>query len=163
MAGTPEITIRPYRADDQPHLLELIRELQGFERQYEPLLKPEADIGLDYIADLVAQAKAHGGGIVIAEKAGEPVGYAAVFTHVPSDDDDEIEYTYALVRDLAVTAGTRGQGLGRRLLEACEAIAVEAGAERLRIMVLSENTQARRLYGAFGFADKLTTMEKPLE
>lgn len=163
MASKPEITIRPYRADDQPHLLELIRELQGFERQYEPLLKPEAEIGLDYIADLEAQAKANGGGILIAEKAGDAVGYAAVFTHVPSEDDDEIEYTYALVRDLAVTAGARGQGLGRRLLEACEAIAVEAGAERLRIMVLSENRQAKRLYGAFGFADKLTTMEKPLE
>ena len=137
--------------------------MQAYERAIEPLLKPEADIGLEYIADLNSETGKHGGAILVADDHGELVGYAAVFTAVPNDDDDEIAYNYALVRDLSVAAGHRGKGLGKRLLRACEDTARAAGAERLRIMVLSQNVTARRLYKQFGFAERLTEMEKPLE
>ena len=163
MSEDPIPQIRPYRPADQSALLSLIRELQAFERAIDPLLKPEADIGFEYIEALCAEIEKHGGAILVAEDQSQLVGYAAIFTSVPNDDDDEIAYNYALVRDLSVAASHRGKGLGKRLLAACEERARAAGAERLRIMVLSQNTGAHGLYTKFGFADRLTEMEKALE
>ncbi|MDZ7826379.1 MAG: GNAT family N-acetyltransferase [Gammaproteobacteria bacterium] len=54
------------------------------------------------------------------------------------------------------------EGIARRLLARAETHAVELGAERLRVQVLAANTPARRLYGDFGFRDRLVELEKPL-
>ncbi len=126
-------------------------------------MKPEADIGLEYIAATRDQIDRHGGDILIAEEAGQAVGYAAVVTHMPSEDEDEIAYEYAFVRDIAVSAGHRGKGIGKQLLAHCEQLAGAAGAERLRITVLSQNEGPRALYAGFGFAERITEMEKPLK
>ncbi len=163
MAESPSITIRSYRPDDDDALLGLVQELQGHERALEPLMIPEDEIGLEYLARLHAQIKAHGGDILIADDAGKPVGYAALYLNVPSDDEDEVPYTYASVADVSVTASHRRRGLGKRLLAACEAEARKAGAERLRIIVLSQNRGARTLYAAFGFQERVTEMEKALK
>ena len=163
MAENTPITIRSYLADDRDALLGLVRELQGHERVIEPLMIPEEEIGLEYIARLESQIKSYGGDILIADDAGKPVGYAALFLNVPSDDEDEVPHNYALVADVAVTASHRCKGLGKRLLSACEQAAREAGAERFRIFVLSQNQHARTLYGAFGFQERVTEMEKALK
>ena len=163
MAERRSITIRSYRPEDQAALLGLVRELQGHERVIEPIMIPEDQIGLEYIARLEAQIESYGGDILIADDAGKPVGYAALYLDVPSDDEDELPHSYALVADVAVTASHRCRGLGKRLLAACEERAVKAGAERLRIFVLSQNQHARTLYGAFGFSERVTEIEKALK
>lgn len=126
-------------------------------------MKPEADIGFEYIASLKSGIENHGGEILVAEEDGVVIGYAALFVKVPSEDDDEIAYDYALIRDVSVSANHRGRGLGKRLLTECEERARKAGAARLRIFVLSQNTGARRLYKNTGFAERLTEMEKALK
>ncbi|MEM8689494.1 MAG: GNAT family N-acetyltransferase [Pseudomonadota bacterium] len=163
MAESASITIRSYRPDDDDALLGLVRELQGHERVIEPLMIAENEIGPEYIARLESQIKSHGGDILIADDGGTPVGYAALYLNVPSDDEDEIPHTYALVADVAVTASHRCRGLGKRLLAACEDRARSAGAERFRIFVLSQNQHARTLYGTFGFKERVTEMEKSLK
>ena len=126
-------------------------------------MKPEADIGLEYIAWLQSQVEKHGGEILVAAQGGQAVGYAVILIRGPNEDDDEVAYDYAYVRDIAVTASQRGKGLGKRLLDACEQCASKAGAERLRISVLSQNLGARQLYTSFGFVERITEMEKALE
>lgn len=155
--------IRPYRAEDQAALLVLVRELQEHERAVEPLMKPAAEIGTDYIAELQKQIVTHGGEILVAEENGSLLGYAAVMFRIPSEDADEVPYEYAYISDVAVTAHKRGRGLGRRLLKECEKMARAAGAERLRISVLSQNQGAKKLYAASGFSERVTEMEKPLK
>lgn len=57
------------------------------------------------------------------------------------------------VHDLAVREDARGQGVGRRLLEAVEARARELGCCKLTLEVRGDNTRARALYDGFGFGD----------
>ena len=82
-----------------------------------------------------------GGRIFIAERDGEPVGCCAM---VPTVDAVE-------VCKMTVTPAARGLGLARRLLEACEAAAREAGAGRLYLETNSALTPAIALYESFGF------------
>ena len=55
------------------------------------------------------------------------------------------------VHDVAVLPSHRGQGVGARMLQLVEQIALERGACKLTLEVLSGNTSANRLYARFGF------------
>lgn len=82
-----------------------------------------------------------GGRIFIAERDEEPVGCCAM---VPTVDAVE-------VCKMTVTPAARGLGLARRLLEACEAAAREAGAARLYLETNSALKPAIALYESAGF------------
>jgi ribosomal protein S18 acetylase RimI-like enzyme len=56
------------------------------------------------------------------------------------------------IHDLAVLAEHRGQGIGRSLLEAVERAARERGCAKVTLEVQENNTRARRVYEAVGFA-----------
>ena len=56
------------------------------------------------------------------------------------------------VHDLAVSAAYRGQRIGERLLAYVEVLAIEMGACKLTLEVLSGNASAMRLYARTGFA-----------
>jgi len=57
------------------------------------------------------------------------------------------------IHDLAVLPGHRGQGIGRALLAAAQALAVAEGCCKLTLEVQDDNTPARQLYQRFGFRD----------
>lgn len=53
---------------------------------------------------------------------------------------------YCYLQDLFTTPGARGQGVGRALIEAVYAAALEAGASRVYWLTQETNTQAQALY-----------------
>lgn len=57
------------------------------------------------------------------------------------------------VHDLAVLPERRGQGIGRKLLEAVEARARELGCGKITLEVRGDNHRARGLYDSFGFGE----------
>ena len=85
---------------------------------------------------------AMGGAIFMAERDGNAVGCCSVM-RMP---DGSYE-----VGKMAVTPSAVGLGIGRALLEACEAVAVSAGAPRLYLETNAAQTHAIALYDRFGF------------
>lgn len=85
---------------------------------------------------------AEGGSIFIAVTEGEVIGTAAV---VPID-----ERVVEIVK-LTVASHARGQGLGRRLVNACVQRARDAGAERIALVSSSLLHDALALYESMGF------------
>lgn len=85
-----------------------------------------------------------GGHVFIAERDGQAVGCCSVMRM----DDGGYE-----VGKMAVTASSLGLGIGRALLEACEAVALSTGAPRLYLETNSAQTHAIGLYRRFGFVD----------
>ena len=57
------------------------------------------------------------------------------------------------VHDVAVLSGYRGQRIGKRMLELVETLALERGACKLTLEVLSGNAGAVKLYERVGFAN----------
>ena len=96
------------------------------------------------IDDPVGAILTPGGRIFMVEQGGEPVGCCAMLAMA----DGGFE-----VAKMTVTPAARGQGLSRRLLEACEAEARAAGAHRLYLESASSLTVAGALYRSFGFID----------
>lgn len=78
---------------------------------------------------------------VVAESAGELVGYAGVYVRPPDAD----------VQTIAVSPRGQGQGVGRRLLEDLITRAKDAGCTHLILEVRSDNAAAIGLYRRFGF------------
>lgn len=79
----------------------------------------------------------------VAERAGEVVGYAAVWVVL-----DQAE-----LGDLAVTTASRRQGIGTRLLETVVGRLAELGVRELFLEVRESNRDAQRLYTRHGFVE----------
>jgi GNAT superfamily N-acetyltransferase len=156
-------TIRGYKLEDRDQLIGLLREMQAhliplFDRQ-----RPVEQIGGWYVDALLGICREHKGELLVAEEAERLVGYAVVLKAVTSITEiDEVNYTFAEVAELFVTAPQRRKGVGVRLLEACEKVARGAGVRWLRVRVLTHNTRAHDVYQRFGFRDQLVEMEKAL-
>lgn len=85
----------------------------------------------------------------------EVVGFVQMTAHgMPRDLVSRMLHTSrageCYIEMMAVSAETRGQGVGTRLLEWCEAVARARGARTLSLGVVAGNP-ARRLYERFGF------------
>ncbi len=161
MTGT--IVIRPYLESDEAAIVELVRELQGYESQLYDRMLPVEDIGPWYVQRIAKESAQARGGLIVAEQAGRPVGYASLFTQLGSEESyDEVRYTYAYVGDLVVSASARKQGVGTLLLQECERQARQAGQQWLRITVIAANSNAHRLYQELGFQNQFVHLEKSL-
>ncbi len=160
MPHSNKYVIRPFRPQDREAIDDCIRALQEHERNIEPRMKPAAAIIGDYLDDMLDQCERKCGVVLVAAHNDEVMGYACVLAEEANQDPDEVNYTYAYVRDVFVNREDRGLGIGRALLEAAEKYAKDAGATCLRIFVLAENKDAASLYQKFGFSSRVIEMEK---
>lgn len=143
-------------------LRQCLIELQDFERRMEPRMPPGVDIAGPYLADMFDRCEKGSGRILIAEIDGAVAGYATILPKVKSEELEDGDFEYALVSDLVVLDGFRGQGLGRKLLQAAELYARACKARYLRIGVLAGNAVAEKLYAEAGFSPQFIELEKVL-
>jgi ribosomal protein S18 acetylase RimI-like enzyme len=88
--------------------------------------------------------------LVAVDQDGEIAG---TVTFEPFGPDSELarDEAEADVRAFAVSAGSQGQGVGRRLLAAVVEYAASRGIRTLRLCTQPAMTTAQRLYAAAGF------------
>lgn len=134
----PTITIVPY----QPHHAEAFYRLNRAWLDAHDLYEPADEVQL---ADPHGAVIAAGGSVFIAERDGEVVGTAAVAPHGPG----EVELLKVTVAD-----DVRGQGLGRRLVEACLDRARAMGARSVMLVSSTRLQAALRLYERMGFTHR---------
>ena len=70
--------------------------------------------------------------------------------------------TSAWIYDISVDAGHRGEGLGRRLLDALHQAARDLGATSMGLNVFGDNPAAIRLYETSGYAVTAQQMRRQL-
>jgi GNAT superfamily N-acetyltransferase len=155
-------TIRRYREDDEAACRACIVELQEAERRIDVRLRAGEEMADEYLRQMHARCRACAGVIFVAELDRNVVGLAMVLARVPFEGLDEPPGECAVIAELVVREGVRRNGLGSALLHEAEEYAREAGADELRIGVLSGNDAARRVYVRQGFAPYLETLSKTL-
>jgi GNAT superfamily N-acetyltransferase len=100
--------------------------------------------------------------MLIAEQDGKAVGWA--FAH---DERAEVfivepERSHGFLAELFLLPEARGKGLGRALIQGCEAWAQARGHRLLTVGVLSRNPPAIRAYEGAGYAPYVTIMRRYL-
>jgi GNAT superfamily N-acetyltransferase len=134
------ITLRPATRADVPVVARLIRALAEYERLAHECLADEAALGAHLFGPRPYAE------VLIAEVGGEAAGFALFFHNYSTFLTKPGIY----LEDLFVVPERRGLGLGRRLLAALAALAVERGCGRLEWSVLKWNAPAIGFYERLG-------------
>jgi len=138
MSAASNLQIVPYRPDHHPAWLSL-NEYWILAGGY--ALEAKDRLVLD---DPDGAVLSRGGVIFMAERDGQAVACCSLMA-MPDGGYE--------VGKMAAYASAQGLGLGRRLLEACEAHARSAAAPRLYLETNAAQTHAIALYRRFGFVD----------
>ena len=131
--------IRPAGPRDVATILRFVRELAAFEREPDAVEATEETLAHALFDERAAEA-------VIAERDGEPVGFALFFHNFSTWTGRKGLY----LEDLYVTPEARGTGVGRQLLKHLAAVAVERDCARFEWAVLDWNQPAIDFYTSQG-------------
>lgn len=96
---------------------------------------------------------------LIAERAGEQIGFVLVLDTMP---DEVSGLPQAFVAYLAVDERVRRRGVGTLLIRAAEDEARRRGLPYMALMVTQENAAAHSLYQRAGYATERRLLSKPL-
>jgi GNAT superfamily N-acetyltransferase len=132
--------VRPAEPTDVPLIRRLIAELAEYERAPEEAIASEADL----LHDGFGAAPRYG--CLIAERDGEPAGFALYFKNYSTWQGRWGLY----LEDLFVRPSLRGSGAGKALLVELARIAVRDGCGRFEWAVLDWNTPALGFYEKLG-------------
>ena len=100
-------------------------------------------------------ASAEAGSVLVAESAGEVIGFA--FFEYEALLYAELATNVVKLHDLYVEADARGKGVGRELLQAVCREARRLGADKIILSVAVENAEGRKAFERSGFE---TTMHE---
>ena len=147
---------------DEPAILSFINGLQDYEAAFEPDRRRDPNFAADHWRDLQHRCAEKHGIMLIAELSAKAVGWA--FAH---DEKAEVfvvepERTHGFLAELFLLPEARGKGLGRALIEGCEAWARERGHRLLTVGVLAKNPTAIRAYEGVGYSPYVTIMRRYL-
>ena len=90
--------------------------------------------------------------VVVADRAGEAIGFIAFHALPRFEHDDVIVRVLALVVD----AGARERGVGRHLIAEAERFAAERGAAFIEVTAGRHRPEARQLYESLGYDASVT-------
>ena len=160
---SPHFEIREARfPEDTPAALRFVMALQKYEREFEPNRRIDDAIAEDYLAVLRKRAEKNGCIFIAQDEKGHAIGWAVV-----REDKDEAyvvaeERSYARINELFVESKSRGQGVGRALMAACENWARERKHKQILIGALSQNDLAMAVYRGLGYAPYTSDLRKYL-
>jgi ribosomal protein S18 acetylase RimI-like enzyme len=143
-----DVTLRPIAAADVPHLRALWLALHHRHREVSPVALVEDDERSWNARRALYLSWLSGGSAfgILAERAGEALGYAVCCLLDGPDDTFPVGARYGDLYSLSVCEQERGRGIGTRLLDAVDAELESRGIGDLRISVLAGNERAQRLY-----------------
>jgi GNAT superfamily N-acetyltransferase len=145
--SSPSIVIRPTRADE-PEAVRLLAdygaELVARGRPYSPIDPPPGAAGASWVE--VHEMEPPGGAFLLLYEGEQPVACGGLRTLDAAAGLGEIKRMY-------VVPAARRRGHARRLLDALESTARDAGLTRLRLDTNAQQPEALELYRACGYAE----------
>jgi GNAT superfamily N-acetyltransferase len=129
---------------------------------FEPDRRRDPDFAVEHWRELQHRCAQRHGIMLVAEDAGQAVGWA--FAH---DERAELfvvepERRHGFLAELYVLPQARSKGHGRALIEGCEDWARSRGHKLLMVGVLAQNKRAIRSYEGSGYAPYVTLMRRYL-
>ena len=98
--------------------------------------------------------------ILVAETRGDVIGYT--YAGMEGWDYMALRGPAGALYDIVVDPASRGQGVGRQLLDATLAALTERGAPRVVLSTAEQNEPAQRLFASAGFRRTMIEMTREL-
>ena len=154
-----DILIRPAIPGDGPALGRYGGALMRQHHVFDPLRfvrsdSPEAGYGRFLVSQLGEPESV----VLVAERAGEVIGYAYAGLEPMSWKDLRAACGY--LHDVFVDPNARGAGAGEKLVRAAAAWLESQGAPRVVLMSASRNEGAQRLFARLGFRHTMVGMAR---
>jgi ribosomal protein S18 acetylase RimI-like enzyme len=153
------IIVRPAKAADAEALgrmgAALVRQHHGFDAQR--FMLPE-DVESGYRWWLSKEMKAKEAVVLVAEQAGEVVGY--VYGRVEERDWSTLRDRCGGFHDIWVEEGARRSGAGRLLAEGLIRRFTELGVPRVILMSATKNEGAQRFFARLGWRPTMVEMTR---
>jgi GNAT superfamily N-acetyltransferase len=144
VSSTP-IAIRPTRADT-PEAARLLAdygaELVARGRPFSPVDPPPGAAGASWVE--VHEMEPPSGAFLLLEEDGEPVACGGLRALAPGLGE---------IKRMYVVPAARRRGHARRMLDALESAATQAGLQRVRLDTNAQQPEAVALYHACGYAE----------
>lgn len=161
--GNATIKIREARLPaDEPAILSFIDGLQDYEAAFEPNRRRDSAFTMEHWREQQRRHAENHGMFLIAEDNGASVGWAFAHDEMAELFVIEAERHHGTLAELYVVPSARGKGLGRALIEGCEAWARGRGHKLLTVGVLAKNPSAIRAYEGAGYAPYWVTLRRYL-
>jgi len=150
--------IRPATAADGPALGRLGALLVRVHHDFDGtrFIAPTPGTEAGYARFLVSRIGQADSLVLAAEADGVVAGYC--YAELEGTDFMSLRGPAGVIYDLLVDPAWRGQGLGRRLLEATRAALVERGARQVVLSTAERNAGAQKLFAAAGFRRTMVEM-----
>lgn len=152
------MSIREGRADDAPALMDLMPGLADFavpvERNPDDLWRGDARLLGEHLAGTRDDTLL----LVVADAADRPLGLALATLRPELLSGAPSAHLEAIV----IGPDARGQGVGRRLLEAIERATAARGARSMTLHAFRQNKRARALYESADYEPELIRYIKSL-
>ena len=154
------LRIRPASSADLPALGRLGALLVGMHHAFDEarFLPATPDTQQGYASFLATQLGRPNIVVLVAERAGEVLGYA--FSRMEGVDYMSLRGPAGVLHDLVVDPAHRGQGIGRRLLDATLSALAARGAPRVVLSTAERNEAAHRLFTSAGFRPTMIEMTR---
>jgi ribosomal protein S18 acetylase RimI-like enzyme len=140
MIDRTTITLRDATLDDAGRIASLFTD-EGF------------PVGASGVAARLERFAAGGSHVVVADVAGEVLGFVALHVVDRFEGDEPFVRIVALVVD----PGVRERGVGRMLMDEAEALGRRRGALFVEVTSGHHRAEARHLYESLGYDSTLTT------
>jgi ribosomal protein S18 acetylase RimI-like enzyme len=154
-----DVTIRPARPADRAALGRYGGALMRVHHEFDPqrfLMVDDPEGGYGHF--LVSQIGEPRAVVLVAERAGEVVGYAYAALE-PRDWMDLLD-ACGFLHDVLVDPEARGTGIGERLVRGAVARLEALGAPRVVLKSAARNVPAQRLFEKLGFRHTMIEMTR---
>ena len=155
------VLIRRAEACDRQVMISLMGALHDSEAALESNRAKGEVSAESHLIHVLGEMERLGGDCLVAEVEGQVEGFL-VYT-IEEDPGTFVKpdrRRHGLLWDISVSAGMRGRGIGRRLVEAAEAALKSRGIAEMRLYVLAANKRAQALYRELGYGDYELFMAK---
>jgi GNAT superfamily N-acetyltransferase len=146
------LTITTVGPADVPELMPMLRAYCDFYR-VEP-----SDERLGALVSALIDGPSEGVQLIARDTVGTPLGFATIYWTWQTLCAARV----GVLNDLFVVPASRGTGNGRALIEHCQQLCRERGAEKLVWETAPDNATAQRLYDGIG-AEKSTWLTYELD
>jgi ribosomal protein S18 acetylase RimI-like enzyme len=159
----PNVTIRPAMHADMKAIGRLGALLIKTHYDFDPdrFISAGPDSAQRYGSYLGSQLDRENVIVLVAESDGEVVGYT--YAGVEGFDYMALRGPAGALYDIAVDPSSRGQGIGRMLLDATIAALKKRGEPRIVLSTAEKNETAQRLFARAGFRRTMIEMTLTLD